>query len=104
MPYDKNNDGKVDEIEEAELNGGWQDNEVFYTDPVTGGMVFRTIPSGVTTQNSSYARSELRQMLRAGDPGIKTRNGDGTPTRNIWVFSSAPQAAQAMAGAAETRC
>ena len=98
VPYDRNGDGKVDEIEEAELGSGWQDPEVFYTDPVTGGMVFRTIPAGVTTQNSSYARSELRQMMRAGDTAIATRNDDGTPTQNNWVFSSAPQEAQDMAG------
>lgn len=98
VPYDKNGDGKVDEIEEIALNEGWQDPEVFYTDPVTGGMVFRTIPDGFTTSGSSYARSELRQMMRAGDTSISTRNDDGTPTKNNWVFSSAPQEAQDMAG------
>ena len=98
VPYDENGDGKVDEIEEAELNSGWQNPEVFYTDPVTGGMVFRTIPGGVTTQNSSYARSELREMMRAGDTDISTRIDDGTPNGNNWVFSSAPEEAQAVAG------
>lgn len=98
VPYDKDGDGKVDEIKEGALSAGWQDTEVFYTDPVTGGMVFRTIPGGVTTQNSSYARSELRQMMRAGNTDIKTRNNDGTPTKNNWVFSTAPADAQALAG------
>ena len=98
VPFDRDGDGKADEIEEIELNAGWQDQEVFYTDPVTGGMVFRTIPDGVTTRRSSYARSELREMMRAGDTGIPTRSDDGTPTRNNWVLSSAPAEAQVMAG------
>lgn len=98
VPYDKDGNGKVDEIKEIELSAGWQDTEVFYTDPVTGGMVFRTIPGGTTTQNSSYARSELRQMMRAGDTDIKTRNDDGTPTKNNWVFSTAPEETHALAG------
>ncbi len=99
VPFDRDGDGKADEVEEIELDAGWQDPEVFYTDPVAGGMVFRTIPGGVTTQKSAYARSaELREMMRAGDTGVSTRNDDGTPTRNNWVFSSAPAKAQDLAG------
>ncbi|SNS41367.1 polysaccharide lyase family 7 protein [Tropicimonas sediminicola] len=98
VPYDKDGDGKVDEIHEQELTSGWTDPEVFYTDPTTGGMVFRSIPGGTTTSGSSYPRSELREMMRAGDTSISTRNDDGTPNKNGWVFSSAPAEAQEMAG------
>ncbi|MGR3592366.1 MAG: polysaccharide lyase family 7 protein [Limimaricola soesokkakensis] len=97
LPADLDQDGKVDEISENELQG-WSDDRFFYTDPVTGGMVFRTVPGGFTTSGSSYARSELREMIRRGDESISTRNDDGTPTANNWVFSSAPEEAQAMAG------
>jgi poly(beta-D-mannuronate) lyase len=97
LPADLDGNGKVDEISENALQG-WSDERFFYTDPVTGGMVFRTVPGGVTTSGSSYARSELREMMRRGDESIPTRNDDGTPTANNWVFSSAPEEAQAMAG------
>lgn len=97
LPADLDGDGKVDEIEENELQG-WQDPAFFYTDPVTGGMVFRTVPGGTTTSGSSYARSELREMIRAGDESIGTRIDDGTPNKNNWVFSTAPAEAQELAG------
>lgn len=97
LPADLDGNGKVDEISETDL-AGYSDERFFYTDPVTGGMVFRTVPGGVTTSGSSYTRSELREMMRRGDESISTRNDDGTPTANNWVFSSAPEEAQAMAG------
>lgn len=97
LPVDLDGDGKVDEIEENELQG-WSDTAYFYTDPVTGGMVFRTVPSGTTTSGSSYTRSELREMIRGGDESIGTRIDDGTPNKNNWVFSTAPEEAQALAG------
>lgn len=97
LPVDRDNNGKVDEIGETELQG-WSDTEYFYTDPATGGMVFRTVPGGTTTQNSSYVRSELREMIRGGNTDIGTRIDDGTPNKNNWVFGSAPAAAQELAG------
>ncbi|MGP6089614.1 polysaccharide lyase family 7 protein [Antarctobacter jejuensis] len=97
LPVDRDGNGKVDEIEETALQG-WQDTEFFYTDPATGGMVFRAVPGGKTTQNSSYVRSELREMIRGGDTAIGTRIDDGTPNPNNWVFGSAPAEAQALAG------
>lgn len=97
LPVDRDGDGKVDEIEENELQG-WSDREYFYTDPATGGMVFRAVPGGTTTQNSSYVRTELREMLRGGDESIKTRIDDGTPNKNNWVFGSAPEDVHALAG------
>lgn len=73
LPVDRDGNGKVDEIEENQLQG-WSDPEFFYTDPVTGGMVFRAVPGGATTPNSSYIRSELREMMRGGDESISTRH------------------------------
>lgn len=97
IPPDLDGDGRADEIGETDLAGGWEDTEYFYTDPVSGGMVFRST-LGSTTPNSKYPRSELREMLRAGDDSIGTRINDGTPNKNNWVFSSAPVEAQALAG------
>ena len=98
LPVDVDGDGRADEIKETELSGGWHDDAMFYTDPATGGMVFRTVGGGATTPGSRYARVELREMLRAGDTSIPTRGGDGDPSRNNWVFSSAPAEVQAGAG------
>lgn len=98
LPVDADGDGRADEIDETTLAAGWTDQDMFYTDPVTGGMVFRTVGGKATTQNSSYARVELREMLRAGDASIPTRIDDGTPTKNNWVFSSASKEAQELAG------
>ncbi|SIN80703.1 polysaccharide lyase family 7 protein [Vannielia litorea] len=98
LPVDEDGDGRADEISETLLANGWSDERYFYTDPVTGGMVFRVVGTGATTQNSSYSRAELREMLRGGDESIATRNEDGTPTANNWVLSSAPPEAQAAAG------
>lgn len=98
LPVDLDGDDRADEIEENELNNAWSDQAYFYTDGATGGMVFRVFGETATTPNSSYARSELREMLRGGDDSIATRNDDGTPNLNNWVFSSAPPEAQAAAG------
>lgn len=95
-PADDDGDGKSDSVYENELAAGWTDPRYFYTDPVTGGMVFRVTPAGAkTSQNTSYTRTELRGMLRKGDYSIQTRVEGGYPNKNNWVFSSAPLSAQA---------
>ncbi|WP_420862672.1 polysaccharide lyase family 7 protein [Algirhabdus cladophorae] len=98
-PADDNGDGKSDSVYENELAAGWTDPRYFYTDPATGGMVFRVTPAGAkTSKNTSYTRTELRGMLRRGDYTIQTRADGGYPNKNNWVFSSAPAVAQAEAG------
>ncbi|MCW5615197.1 MAG: polysaccharide lyase family 7 protein [Rhodocyclaceae bacterium] len=98
-PGDADGDGIGDIVEENQLAAGFTDPRYFYTDPATGGMVFRVTPAGAkTSKNTSYTRSELRAMLRHGDESIATRAEGGYPNRNNWVFSSAPLAAQAKAG------
>ena len=97
-PADDNGDGKADSVYENELAAGWTDPRYFYTDPATGGMVFRSTPSGAkTSKNTNYTRTELRGMLRRGDESIETRIDGGYPNKNNWVFSSAPASAQAAA-------
>ena len=94
-PADDDGDGKADSVYENELAAGWTDERFFYTDPATGGMVFRSTPAGAkTSANTSYTRTELRGMLRRGDYNIETRVDGGYPNKNNWVFSSAPQEAQ----------
>lgn len=46
-------------------NNGYQDG-YFFTDKTDGSMTFWAPEKGVTTPNSNYARSELREMNRSG--------------------------------------
>ncbi len=94
-PADDDGDGRADSVYENELIAGWTDPRYFYTDPATGGMVFRSTPAGArTSANTKYTRTELRGMLRRGDYSIQTRVEGGYPNKNNWVFSSAPASAQ----------
>ena len=98
-PADDNGDGKSDSVFENDLASGWTDERYFYTDPVTGGMVFRVTPAGAkTSKNTNYTRSELRGMLRRGDETVATRGANDYPNKNNWVFSSAPLEAKFNAG------
>ncbi len=59
------------EIQPWLLSGGYTLDKVFYTHPVSGGMVFRCPNIAGTTPNSSYSRTELREML---DPAAGTKS------------------------------
>lgn len=97
-PGDHDNDGKCDRVDEMDLAGGAIDERYFYTAD-DGGMVFKaTVGGAKTSKNTSYTRTELREMLRRGDTSIGTRNDDKSPNRNNWVFSSAPDSARRAAG------
>jgi len=83
VPSDKDGNGRADQIKEVQLNAGYS-SEYFYLDE-DGGMVFKSPIGGFkTSQNTSYTRSELREMLRAGDKTIKTKG----PNKNNWVLQS----------------
>ena len=79
--------------EDALINGYYKENE-FYTDTVTGAMVFWCPNSGSTTANTSFPRTELREMIRRGDTSISTQGIN----KNNWVFSSSSMANQQAAG------
>ena len=97
-PADDDGDGRSDRLSEVELATGETDERYFFTAD-DGGMVFRATIGGATTSaNTRFTRTELREMLRRGNTEIRTRTDDATPNRNNWVFSSAPQRAQAFAG------
>ena len=56
--------GKPDTIQPAQLKGanGYSNPAYFWTDKNDGSMTFWAPEKGVTTPNSTYARSELREM------------------------------------------
>ncbi|MCQ8878331.1 polysaccharide lyase family 7 protein [Pseudoalteromonas shioyasakiensis] len=84
VPIDENGDGKSDSISERELAAGYQHPQWFYTAD-DGAMVFKVaIDAPKTSANTSYSRSELREMLRAGDTSIRTQGVN----KNNWVFST----------------
>ncbi|MBI2384341.1 MAG: polysaccharide lyase family 7 protein [Gammaproteobacteria bacterium] len=64
------------DIPNDELNDGYTLEGAFYTDPQTGGMVFRSPNIAGHTSGSKYSRSELREML---DPGASA-----TADSNNW--------------------
>ncbi|MCR9251837.1 MAG: polysaccharide lyase family 7 protein [bacterium] len=81
------------EVEENELSNGFESENEFYTDPETGGMVF-VCPNDGETGGSTYPRSELREMMRAGNTSISTKGIN----KNNWVFSSSTVENQQAAG------
>jgi len=94
VPIDNNNDGKADTIKEVDLANGYTNSNYFYT-ANDGGMVFKAPPVGPkTSTNTSYVRTELREMLRRGDTRYKTKG----ITKNNWVFGSAPSSDRTNAG------
>ncbi len=86
------------ELEAWLVAGGERPGE-FFTDPETGGMAFRVPNIASATANSTYPRTELREMLRAGNTDIDTR-GLG---RNNWVFSSSNPESEGLAGGVDGR-
>ena len=87
-------DGISARIDEDEMADGFIDPDFFWYD-ADGGAVFRcTIGGYKTSANTSYTRSELREMLRAGNTSISTRGVNA----NNWVFGSAPQSDRNNAG------
>ena len=87
IPIDADANNKADTVKEDELNNGYENTDYFYT-ATDGGMVFKCPVKGFkTSENTKYTRTELREMLRAGDTSIETQG----ITKNNWVFGSAPQ-------------
>jgi hypothetical protein len=73
----------------AQLTAGFTDSH-FFTDSVTGGMVFNCPDDGATTSGSSYPRSELREMLAP--------TGSASAANNNWVTSTSSSTVKAAAG------
>ena len=97
VPVDEDGNGKSDQIKEKQLSSGYAYPDFFYLDD-DGGMVFKSPVKGAkTSKNTTYTRSELREMIRRGDTSYDTKGVGG----NNWVFSSAPAEDQAKAGAVD---
>lgn len=92
-PADLDGNGISDEASETDLHNGFTDG-FFFTGPA-GGMVFRsTIGGAKTSANTSYTRSELREMLRRGNTSISTRGVN----RNNWLLGYQPDPGIAIGG------
>jgi len=92
-PADLDGNGRSDRTSERDLDDGFAD-EFFLTGPA-GGMVFRsTIGGAKTSTNTSYTRSELREMLRRGNTGVSTRGVN----RNNWILGYQPDPGIAVGG------
>jgi len=84
-PTDRDGNGRSDHIYENDLNNGHR-SEFFYASKDSG-MVFKCPIQGYkTSKNTSYTRTELREMLRVGNKKIKTKG----PNKNNWVFKGSP--------------
>ena len=82
VPTDTDDSGYADSIKEAALNDDYE-SDYFYTGS-DGAMVFMCTVDGYKTSSSTtYTRTELREMLRAGDTSIDTDDKE-----NNWAFSS----------------
>lgn len=85
-PVDNDNNGRSDRISERTLDAGYS-SEFFYTAD-TGAMVLKSPLYGPkTSTNTSYVRTELRQMMRRGDTSISTQGAN----RNNWQLGYQPQ-------------
>jgi len=94
IPVDEDLNDTAFNIWENDLNNDYFNAEFFFTS-LDNGLVFRSpIEGAKTSKNTSYTRTELREMLRSGNTSISTQGVN----KNNWVFSSAPQTEQDKAG------
>src|SRR4029450_9230606 len=78
------------DISRSALIAGYTLANAFYTDPASGGMVFRCPNIAGTTSGSTYSRTELREMLNES-AGI-------TNLGNNWVLGTSSSTARLTAG------
>jgi len=91
---ENNGSGVATSIKENELNDNYTNSKYFYT-ATDGGMVFKCPIDGYkTSANTAYTRTELREMLRAGNTDISTSGIN----LNNWVFGSSTTDNKSKAG------
>ena len=94
IPVDESVKLTAENIYESALNDDYFNAEFFFLSS-DGGLVFRSPIEGARTSvNTSYTRTELREMLRRGNTNINTQGIN----QNNWVFSSASSTEQNAAG------
>jgi len=92
VPVDNDDNDKSDTISVEDLNDGYE-SEFFYTGS-DGGLVFKNYVDGPkTSTNTSYTRSELREILGGDEDAGDTEIG---PVN--WVFSSTSSSVQNASG------
>jgi hypothetical protein len=81
--------GSPTTIQPAQLKGasGYSNPTYFWTDKNDGSMTFWAPEKGVTTPNSNYARSELREMNSNGSAADWTLAGNHTLSAELRVVS-----------------
>jgi hypothetical protein len=81
--------GSPTTIPPSRLTGakGYSDPAYFWTDKNDGSMTFWAPEKGVTTPNSNYARSELREMNADGSAADWTLAGDHTLSAQLRIPS-----------------
>jgi hypothetical protein len=79
--------GKPDTIQPAQLKGasGYSNPAYFWTDKNDGSMTFWAPEKGVTTPNSNYARSELREMNSNGSAADWPLAGNHTMSAELRI-------------------
>jgi len=76
LPVDTERRGNPDEVHQPEL-ATFSDPNYFFFDDAAGGYIFRAHAGGVTTENSRYPRSELREMAEGGTEKASWGTDDG---------------------------
>jgi poly(beta-D-mannuronate) lyase len=79
LPTNTAHDGDPDEINQPEL-AHFVSPPYFDLTPAKDGVVFQANAGGATTSNSSYPRSELREMASNGTKQASWSNDTGTHT------------------------
>ncbi|PQJ30592.1 hypothetical protein BST92_00960 [Nonlabens arenilitoris] len=84
VPFDNNNDGSPDEFSPSQINDGGYRNisaldGFMYDDEDGNGIIFYTQfdPNGATTANSSYPRTELRELINPSNSRYNWSLSDG---------------------------
>ena len=85
--------GHPTEIRQPQL-GQFSAPGTFWLDELGRGVVFRAAAGGVTTENSRYPRSELREMTAAGATEAGWSNAQGTHVMSITQAITALPAAK----------
>lgn len=76
VPYDTERKGNPDEIVQPELDA-FEDTHCFSATKKRDGIVFRARCDGLTTDNSEYPRTELREMNHDGKSEASWGTADG---------------------------
>jgi len=77
LPYNTARKGNPDEVVQPEL-ALFQDPNCFFTSPSGDAVIFRASCGGLGTENSSFPRSELREMKASGKDEIGWSTKDAT--------------------------